>query len=79
MTYEHKIYDEADKEHIVYVDYDITPYRAADFYNPSEGGCEIISVKCDTKELTKHEIDDASTEAVRYAYDCEREGKWGFI
>jgi hypothetical protein len=79
MTYEHKIYDEDDKEHIVYVDYDMTPYRAATWTEPPEGGCQIISVKCETKELSKHEIDEASEEAVRYSYDLEREGKWGFL
>ncbi len=79
MTYEHKIYDEDDKEHIVYVDYDMTPYCAATWAEPAEGGCEIISVKCETKELSSVEIEEAEIAAARYAYDLEREGKWGFI
>ncbi len=79
MTYEHKIYDEDDKEHIVYVDYDMTPYMAATWDQPEEGGCQIISVECKTKTLTKQEIDEASISAAQYAYQEEREGKWGFI
>jgi hypothetical protein len=79
MTYEHKIYDEEDKEHIVYVDYDMTPYQAATWTEPAEGGCEIISVECPTRVLTDREIEEAEIEAARYAYDLEREGKWGFV
>ena len=79
MIYEHTIYDEDDQEHTVVVEYNMLPYLPATMTDPSEGGCEILSVECETKELSKREIDEASQEAARYANDCEREGKWGFI
>ena len=51
------VYDGADVEHLVTVEYEFTKPRRATYWEPAEGGVEIESVTCKTHTLTKHEID----------------------
>jgi hypothetical protein len=57
-------YDDDNTEHQVNVEYSFTKPRRATQWEPAEGGVEIESVTCKTRELTKQEIDSAEQECI---------------
>lgn len=66
-TFKTSVFDENDVEHLVEVDYHFITNRSGTHFEPSEGGCEIEDIRCETLDLSDDQLDVVYVECCEHA------------